>query len=224
MRHQGVGLLFNYPEGVPSTFIRRRIGFTFMDSGDCSPLGYTQMASSHLRCPLLQPVDKKPTLPPAVHGKPQQQCGSGFARRKPARSVRPRPNTTARGPVQPAAPPAPRVRSPLAVKGPPAQPTIIDPTRLGANLAEFAKGQIKTLLRWTSAPAWQLIEAVRRVQLKVPMDGFSLGLNRSSYVCAMQVGDPCSSLDACWQCKGSCRLEACTNTVGSEPPVSRSLR
>jgi hypothetical protein len=170
-----------YPEGVPvELHPSADSGFTFMGfTGDCAPLGHTQMTGPRSCGATFSPttvVEKAPVLPPRIsgtRGPGRSETGVGTAR--PASegppSGNPRPAPSSSGP--------PPSSGPIVVP-----PTVVDPKQVAPPPSDddFAKSKIKDLLK-EYCGAYEALDpvAVQRIFPKVNMASLQIQLNKSKY-------------------------------------------
>ena len=168
----------NHPDGVPvELHPTADAGFTFMGfTGDCAPLGHTQMTSPKTCGATFSPTDivsKQPPIKPSPGG-PTRRGGDAA----------PQPAPPAGPPVAvvppAAAPPSSGTREgrgPIVDPSLPQKPVVAPPTD-----EEFAKGKILEMLKDYCAAEEALDPAgVQKIYPKVNMNALTQQLNKSKY-------------------------------------------
>ena len=168
----------NHPEGVPvELHPTADAGFTFMGfTGDCVPLGHTQMTAPRTCGATFSPTDivsKQPPIKPTPPGPGRRGGGE----------VTPQPAQPAGPPVAvvpPAVPPSSASREgrgPVVDPSLPQKPVVAPPTD-----EEFAKGKILEMLKDYCAAEEALDPAgVQKIYPKVNMNALTQQLNKSKY-------------------------------------------
>jgi hypothetical protein len=181
----------NYPDGVPAELHPTADpGYTFMGfTGDCVPLGHTQMTSPRTCGATFSPTDQVSAQPPIKSPPPGGRLarnGGGGTPQLPTSPSAPT-SATAPAPALGTGPPSSQTQTqtPPARRGVPA-PTVdqppAGPVALPKTAEEFAKDKIQEALK-EYCDAQEALDpaAVQHVYPRVNMDALKLQLNKSKY-------------------------------------------